>query len=259
MNFQPKAIVFFDLDGTLLTSNIDVADNTVKAIEKLRNNHILPIIATGRSLFEIEHILQRTGIDSFVAMNGQSVIYQGKEIFSNDIDPQLIDRIIEYSHNQTAIPLAFYNNYLMRISQLGPSVDQFYDYLKQTIPPVDEQIHYHQPIQMLLLLCKEGEEVYIEQFPELSFVRNTPYCVDVINTGGSKAFGINQLIQKNNLFNVPTYAFGDGLNDIEMFQIIDHPIAMANAVEPLKQIAEFITNDNDHDGIVKGLQITGLI
>lgn len=259
MKNNAKAIVFFDLDGTLLTRDIKVADSTVKAVKKLRENNILPIIATGRSLFEIEHIMHHTGINSIVSMNGQSVIFEGKPIFSNDIDPQIIDRILQFSHSETGIPIAFYNDYIMRISELGEPATKFYHYLQQTIPPVDDKIHYQEPIQMLLLLCESGEEIYRDVFPELSFVRNTPYCVDVINAESSKAFGIKKLLQKAPLQNIPTYAFGDGFNDIEMFEIVDHPIAMANAVTPLKQLAEFITDDNNHDGIVKGLQRAGLI
>lgn len=58
MNNKPKAIVFFDLDGTLLTSDIQVADSTVAALDKLRANHIIPIMATGRSAFEVKHIMR---------------------------------------------------------------------------------------------------------------------------------------------------------------------------------------------------------
>jgi len=83
--------------------------------------------------------------------------------------------------------------------------------------------------------------------------------VDVFNHGGSKAFGIQKLLENKNFLDVPTYAFGDGLNDIEMFQLVDHPIAMGNCVEPLKALAEFITDDNNNDGIAKGLNKFGLI
>ena len=58
---------------------------------------------------------------------------------------------------------------------------------------------------------------------------------------------------------MPTYAFGDGMNDLEMFLTVDHPIAMANAVDDLKDKAEYITDNNDNDGIAKALQKFGLI
>ncbi|RKS85839.1 hypothetical protein DES39_1255 [Orbus hercynius] len=259
MTSKPKAIVFFDLDGTLLTRDVTVASSTIDAINHLYENNIMPIIATGRTVCEVQHIMQQAKINSIVAMNGQSVFYQGEHIFSNNIDKHVIERLVDFSKTQTNIPLAFYNDKIMRISELGEPAEIFYHYLKQSIPPVDNDIYRQEPIQMMLLLCQSGEEQYIKQFPELNFIRNTPYCVDVFNHGGSKAFGIKKLLENKGFLDVPTYAFGDGLNDIEMFKMVDHSIAMGNSVEPLKQLAEFITDDNNHHGIANALKKLGLI
>ncbi|WP_392552417.1 Cof-type HAD-IIB family hydrolase [Orbus wheelerorum] len=259
MNNKPDAIVFFDLDGTLLTSDVTVAKSTIEAINILHKNNIMPVIATGRTICEVQHIMKQAKIDSIVAMNGQSVFYQGEHIFSNNIDISVIDKVMAYSKTKTNIPLSFYSDKIMRISELSDPAIKFYQYLKQSVPPVDQDIYRNEPIQMLLLLCEEGEEQYIKLFPELSFIRNTPYCVDVFNHGGSKAFGIKKLLENKKFSDVPTYAFGDGLNDIEMFELVDHPIAMGNCVEQLKKLAEFITDDNNNDGIAKGLNKFGLI
>lgn len=256
---KPEAIVFFDLDGTLLTSDVTVAQSTIDAICQLKKNKIKPVLATGRTIFEVKHIMAQSGIDSIVGMNGQSVFYQGEHIFSNNIDIDLIERILSYSKTQTQIPMAFYNDKLIRISEFSHAAVLLYQYLKQPLPPTDINVFHQQPIQMLLLLCESGEGQYVEQFPELTFVRNTPYCVDIFNKGGSKAFGIQKLLENKQFLDVPTYAFGDGLNDIEMFKLVDHPIAMGNCLAPLKPLAEFITDDNNHDGIANGLNRLGLI
>ncbi|WP_392561228.1 Cof-type HAD-IIB family hydrolase [Orbus sturtevantii] len=259
MTNKPDAIIFFDLDGTLLTSDVTVAKTTIEAINNLHNNNIMPVIATGRTVCEVQHIMKQSKIDSIVAMNGQSVFYQGSHVFSNNIDISVIDRVMAYSKTRTNIPLSFYNDKIMRISELSKPAIKFYNFLKQPVPPVDSDIYRSEPIQMLLLLCEDGEEEYIKQFPELCFIRNTQYCVDVFNRGGSKAFGIKKLLENKKLLDVPTYAFGDGLNDLEMFELVDHPIAMGNAVTPLKKLAEFITDDHNNDGIAKGLKHFSLI
>ncbi len=62
-----------------------------------------------------------------------------------------------------------------------------------------------------------------------------------------------------NISGVPTYAFGDGVNDISMFEVVDHPIAMGNATEKLRPYAEYITDDNKSGGIVNGLKKYNLI
>lgn len=255
---KPKALVFFDLDGTLLNSDVDVAQSSVAAIEQLKANHILPILATGRTRCEVAHIMQKSGIDSIVGMNGQIVFYENDPIFINNIKKELIQKMVDFS-KENEFTLSFYSDSIMRVSAHNQIAITNYAYLDQNVPPVDPDVYQHHDLQMLLLLCESGEEIYFEAFPELTFIRNTPFCVDVFNKGGSKAFGIEKLIEKKGLFGVPTYAFGDGLNDMEMFQFVDHPIAMGNARSELKAIAEFITDDHDHDGIANGLRHFGLI
>lgn len=259
MSKKPEAIVFFDLDGTLFNSQIEVLPSSYQAINKLKQNNIIPMLATGRTPCEVVDLMYKTQIDSIVGMNGQVVLYQGETVFTNNIDKDVIARIYQFSKQQMDIPLSFYNYEIMRVSQDSQPAKVFYHYLKQPVPPVDDQIYLNQPIQMLLLLCESGEEHYRDLFPELTFIRNTPYCVDVFNHGGSKGNGITQLLQRKGFTDVPTYAFGDGMNDFEMFLTVDHPIAMANAVDGLKAHAEFITDDNNNDGIAKALQKFGLI
>jgi hydroxymethylpyrimidine pyrophosphatase-like HAD family hydrolase len=56
-----------------------------------------------------------------------------------------------------------------------------------------------------------------------------------------------------------TYAFGDGLNDLEMFELVKYPVAMGNAFDIVKKSASYVTTSNDEDGIVNGLQLCGII
>jgi HAD-superfamily hydrolase, subfamily IIB len=65
-----QAVVFFDLDGTLLQDDKTLSSTVIQAITQLRQNHVLPVIATGRNLFEIQYVLQQTGIDSAVRPMG---------------------------------------------------------------------------------------------------------------------------------------------------------------------------------------------
>ena len=69
-----------------------------------------------------------------------------------------------------------------------------------------------------------------------------------------KGTACEYLYQKIGVDNIDTYAFGDGINDCEMFDLVGHGIAMGNAVDALKSMAEYITDDVDHQGIVKAFQ-----
>ena len=61
------------------------------------------------------------------------------------------------------------------------------------------------------------------------------------------------------LKDIPTFGFGDGSNDFAMLEACDHKIAMGNAWQELKEIADFVTHKNTEGGIVHALNHYGLI
>ena len=112
---------------------------------------------------------------------------------------------------------------------------------------------------MLLVICENGDEFYKENFPELKFFRNGPSSMDTISKEGSKGHGIRKLIETLDYFDVPTYGFGDGPNDVELLGACDYKIAMGNAVPALKEVADFVTKKNTEGGIVYALRHYSLI
>lgn len=255
---KPAAICFFDLDGTLLMSDSEVAQSSVMALEALRAKNIMPIIATGRTLCEIEHVLASTGMTSVIAMNGQYVMYDGQAVYTNPIDVEEI-RTLHQGAKSQGVEMAFYTEAKIRGTAQNEVMEKHYRYLGEAPPEVDVALYLKEPVYMLLLLLEKGDDYFPNRFPYFQFVRNTPFSNDVVPTGGSKARGIAKLLEVMDFGDVPTYAFGDGMNDLEMFEVVDHAIAMENAVPALKEKAEFITTDNNSDGIEKGLQLCGLL
>ena len=77
--------------------------------------------------------------------------------------------------------------------------------------------------------------------------------------GVSKASAIETLIQHLGIPKENTYAFGDGLNDIDMLEYCEHGIAVGNATQGLKDIADEITDDIAEDGIYNSMKKHGLI
>lgn len=65
---KPTALVFFDLDGTLLNEESLVDEDVKEALVQLKDNGAVPFIATGRSPIEIQHVLKETVIDSFITL-----------------------------------------------------------------------------------------------------------------------------------------------------------------------------------------------
>lgn len=257
-NVKPRGICFFDMDGTLLNSDSKVLDSSLQALDKLRENNIIPVIATGRTLIEISHQMKITGIESAVMMNGQMAIFEGEKVYEDVIDADLLERLTEEAKSQN-VEVCYYNDKRIGATANTPVVKAHYDFLGEPMPEVRTNMYKEETINMALLLLETGDDYFPERFPELQFVRNTPFSNDVLKKGGSKAVGISKLLEVMGYQDVPTYAFGDGMNDLEMFDAVDYAIAMENAVPLLKEKATFVTKDNNSDGIMLGLKQFDLI
>jgi Cof subfamily protein (haloacid dehalogenase superfamily) len=257
-NVKPEAICFFDMDGTLLTKAAEVSEKSLEALKRLRANHIVPIIATGRTTPEIAAKMELTGIDSAIIMNGQAVIYEGKKVYEDILEPELMKRLTEEAKSQ-GVEACFYNDSKIRATSHNLLTKAHYDFLGEPMPVKDPTFFEKESINMALLLLESGDDYFKDRFPELQFVRNTPFSNDVLRKDGSKAKGIKKFLNVCGYEDVPTYAFGDGNNDLEMFQAVHYGIAMENAVPALKEHAHFVTDSHNDEGIFKGLKHMGLI
>ncbi|CAM3112179.1 Cof-type HAD-IIB family hydrolase [Lactiplantibacillus plajomi] len=253
-----QAVVFFDLDGTLMRDDKTVAPSSVAAIKQLKANHVLPVIATGRNVFEVADIMAATGIDSIVSANGSYVAYQGKFLSAHELDKDLLADVTHFANRQQQA-LAYYNNAGFALSHKDALTVTNYRVLKQRAT-IDPAFYQHHHINFLLTFDPFVGDQYRRRYRgHLSFVRNNPRALDTMAWGVSKAVGIHDILTKAHLTNVPTYGFGDQLNDVEMFDTVQTPVAMGNGNPIVKKMAAYVTADNMHDGIKLGLQHFGLI
>ena len=254
-----KGFVFFDLDGTLLNGHSQVDESTKKAIQALKENGYEPFLATGRSPAEVQEIMHAANIHSGIFMNGQVILFQDELVYTSEIPKEIVAEFHEWT-KRDGYGLTAYNHEIFYLVQDSEGAKDAYGYIHTTPPELNEHFYQHHPIYMMLFISlPPAEEKYKQKFPMLDFLRNTPYSVDIISKGNSKAEGIRRLLKHLNQEDARTYAFGDGPNDIEMLQAVQHPVAMGNALPILKEIAEFITTDNTDNGIVNGLKHYGLI
>jgi Cof subfamily protein (haloacid dehalogenase superfamily) len=255
-----KGLVFFDLDGTLLDENSQVSPENQEALRQLKANGYEPIINTGRSIIELTEVLEQSQINSVVIMNGSAIIYHGEEIYSQGIPVELCERLLNTAREHGE-EIGFYSPHHIWISGRGADLLKHYEYFHGQTPEVNDQAYKDHEINMLLVgtANKDLDSVYAAAVPELNFFRNSPYSIDVTIKGFDKGTGVRKMIELLDAQDLPTYAFGDGGNDGLLLQAVDHGIAMANAYDSTKSVAEFITHKNTEDGIVFGLKHYGLI
>lgn len=251
-----KALVFFDLDGTLLDADSKISKENHQAILVLKKNDILALIASGRSPKEINQITKGTPIDSFVSLNGQYNVVENKVVSKHVIPLKLIKELMRFSES-FGHSLACYTETEYATRYLTESMEKLYQLDHAPLPQIAPDFYKEHEIYMLYLFSEEvaKDVLYQEKFSDIfTFFRDSPYSLAVVLKGQSKKAGIKEVIKTLDLDGVPTYAFGDGNNDIGMFEAVDTAIAMDNASAHVKSHADYITKSHIKDGIRLGLK-----
>lgn len=257
-------MVFFDIDGTLYDQRKKVPESTVKAIALLQRQGIATAIATGRAPFMFAALRAQLGIDSYVSFNGSYTVFRGEPIVRTPIARPMLEMLAEEA-GEHAQRLVFQDERTMASDGPleAPAVDGLASlHLNLPLPAVDRHFYQtHDVYQALLFYDAHADIDYLRREPlnRLDYVRWHPQAVDVIPGGGSKAVGIQHLLNKLGLTADQICAFGDGNNDVEMLRLAGIGVAMGNGVAPAKQAADYITRSADEDGIYHGLRAIGLI
>lgn len=253
-------IVFFDLDGTLMSHDKTILDSTKVALKALQNKGIHTVICTGRAPLMFEWLLDELSFDSYVSMNGQHVVFGGKEIFSNPMKREDMQKLTELANEKGhGLTYSTFDNFVTNASE-HPLITAGTTRLKIPYPPVDKEICSHSDINQVQIYCEPEEtEQYMQLFNDYSFVRWDECSVDMLPNGASKAIGIQKMLEHLNIPIENSYAFGDGLNDMQMIETVGTGIAMENAIPELKEVAYHVTASCSEDGILKGLLEVGLL
>lgn len=269
--------IFFDIDGTLLSSSGHVLSSTRQAITAARQQGVLVGVATGRDPQKIAELLQDLELDMYITYNGQLVYTREMTIYAKSFEPRTLEAIVQYAdENSRSVSFGSRNEVkgsrLMRLGQsvllqrFGRLVPRNFPVrtMKRTMQKLSfykKPDHYeklailNQPIYQCMMLSPVTErEKLINALPECSFHRSNTYAVDIVPKGGSKFKGICHFLNSKGIKADEAMAFGDHFNDIEMLTGVGVGVAMGNGMAETKEAADYVTDSNNRNGIAKALQ-----
>ncbi len=255
--------VFFDVDGTLLSFRThQVPSSTEKAISILRKKGIKIFVSTGRSINSLESI-KHIGFDGYITFNGgYCVDANGQTLYRKSMHERDIAALLAHAEQNPDFCFSFMSERKVTINRVTPPVASMYRMLNLATPPLGDyrNMELDSVLQANVFIPPEEEPAFMRNvMPNSVATRWTPLFADVNPQGQSKKVGIDVFCERLGIDPATTIAFGDGGNDVTMLQHCGVGVAMGNAVDSLKAVADYVTDEVDQDGVYKALQHLGVI
>lgn len=253
-----KKIVFFDVDGTIVT---DVAEGEGKhipqsckdAIRKARENGNLCFINSGRPYGNVEKYILEIGFDGVVSGCGTNIHVGDEDIFHVSVDKKVAELCYSLcqKHGITAFFEGRDKTYYIENGYHVPWLEEFAGEIavqgSVVIREKDEGFTFDK------FCAFHDEKRDISEFlnamkEHFSLIVRDQTFVELVPKGCSKGIAIQQVCEYYNLPIEQSYAVGDSVNDLDMFNATPNSIAMGNG-KAIHEYAAFVTKDILDDGI----------
>ena len=276
-----KSIIFLDVDGTLVNDNGIVSNSAEVAIKEARKNGHLIFLSTGRSKAELFDHIMDIGFDGIIAAAGGYIELNNKTIMHKKFKEEEVKEIVEYFDEKG---IDFYLEANGGLFASKGCKEHLIKILFDENQSEKQREELEKGMKPFIECLINGENLYRDDINKISFLGSDININEIIakfsgkfniipstvpmfgeNSGEvslkgiHKANAIEVLLNYLDASNENTYAYGDGINDKEMLEFVNVGVAMGNAKEELKAIADDITDIHDNDGIYNSFKKYELI
>jgi len=254
-------IIFFDIDDTLRNSKTGFIPTSIPTVfQQLREKGILTGIATGRGIFGVVPDICELKPDFFVTLNGAYIEdKKGNVIDSKKISKDKVETYIAWT-KEVGIDYGLVGSHTAKLSTrtelISEAIDPIYPELD-----VGPDFYEKEDIYQMWTFEDKGDDLTLPESlaSTLRMVRWHEHSSDVVPISGSKAAGVAKVVEHLGLKPENVMVFGDGLNDLELFDYAGISIAMEVSHEKIKEKADYITKTLEEDGIFDALERFGMV
>ncbi|MRN56105.1 Cof-type HAD-IIB family hydrolase [Paenibacillus monticola] len=251
-------LIVLDLDGTLLNSDKQITERNYNAIIACSKQGIKFIFATARPPRAVRTFLQDEllSMGSFIYYNGAYISCNYTGIHHHEpIESLLTSEVLDYCLNcNPELDLS------IEVMDEWMSLRE-YDYttlMKVKGNPIVKSLAELKSYKATKILFSGNIDTnsFIEKFEaKLNIlVTDKGKLVQISSIKASKENAVAILCKRLNISLDNVMVFGDDFNDVGLFRICGWPVAMANAIEELKELSKDISETNDNDGVAKILE-----
>lgn len=264
---QQYEMLVLDIDGTLTNSRKEVSKATAKAVIDLQERGKTVVLASGRCFAGIRETAAEIDLEKYdsyiLAFNGAAIMNsRTKELVYNvQLPADMIAPLYEAACQMDLGISVYHGEEIVTGRRIDPYIKTDARACNMTIREVDNFPEFVDfPVNKCLL---SGEPSKMEKIlPELkerfsdriSVFRSDPCYIEMMPKNIDKAYSLGKLLDKLGLSKEKMVCVGDSYNDITMIEYAGLGVAMGNALDEVKKKANFVTDSNDEDGIVKVIE-----
>ena len=253
-------LLALDMDGTLLNEAKEIPQAHIDAIHKAIEKGVKLVLCTGRPLFGVLPYYKKLGLDlqnEYVIVNNGCSTHQTS-------DWSLVDwrELSKSEKSEVQLTLFDEEHYFVLGGKPNPIVE--YDatlvFADLTEISLEEATSgKYRMFQGMFLGTKEQTDDFEQRFAEelcqrFSGVRSQPVIYEAMPLGTTKASALSRLADILNIQPSEIMAMGDANNDIEMLEFAGLGIAMGNASDYVKSLADAVTTSNEEDGVARAIE-----
>ena len=268
-------LVTLDLDGTLLDDRGEIPWINISALRKISGKGVLIALSSGRMTDCVAPVGEILGIDcALVVYNGAMVRARKEEkseiIFHCPLPSYIGDMVLEYS-----LENKFHLNYYLHDKLYAQEDKNLKRYAQIYSRQTGAVFHFlkdlrtlkgNSPTKLILITDPENPDItrtrdYQYDYwkgrlaGEVNLFKTNPEYLEFLHPRVDKGVGLEKLVEFYGIKREETLAFGDGENDIPMLEFAGQGIALANAGEKVKRVADIVLEwDNNQGGVGKFLE-----
>ncbi|WP_186579920.1 Cof-type HAD-IIB family hydrolase [Aquibacillus kalidii] len=256
-------MIVLDLDDTLLRDDHTISTRTKQALMEAQARGVKVVLASGRPTYGMKATAEELSLAEYgsyiLSFNGGKIIdWQTKEeIFSSTLSFEEMRNLYELSKREGVYIHTYVgeeiitedeNPYTTIESKLtGLPVKIVSSFLDGITEPVVKALMVDDPEKLKVVEVKLKAEL-AEQH---SVMRSKPYFLEFTEKGVTKGTSLGQLIERCGIKREEVIAMGDSYNDQEMIEFAGLGVAMGNAPDDIKAVADYVTDTNNNHGVAK--------
>lgn len=259
-------LIALDMDGTLLNSDKVISTENKDAISRARAAGVKVVLASGRPLEGMQSKLDELNIDGeddFVLFYNGSMVQNvsTKEVIHSEISHGKAAKEIA----ELAYELGGYVHAFSKVHGLITPENNEYTGIEARINGLEitefdfSQLEDDHEIIKTMIVAEPGKLTEIigklsdQLKSQFTIVQSAPFFLEFLNPKSNKGVGIEAIANHLGIHSDEVICMGDAENDHHMLEYAGLGIAMENAMEETKQIANYITASNDDHGVAKAI------